>query len=73
MHSVVMIMAATLGSLTVGDLTLLQQLGFALATGMLVDTFLTRPLLLPAFVVLTGRTGKGSALGRAVDARPDGR
>jgi len=52
------IMAATLGSLMVGDLTLLVQLGFALSLGMLIDTFLVRPLLLPAFVVLTGRTGR---------------
>jgi len=49
------IMAATLGSLMVGDLMLLQQLGFALALGMLVDTFIVRPLLLPAFAILTHR------------------
>ena len=54
------IMAATLGSLMVGDLVLMVQLGFALALGMLIDTFVIRPLLLPAFAVLTGRTGKGS-------------
>ena len=52
------IMAATLGSLAAGDLVLLIQLGFSLALGMLIDTFIVRPLLLPAFVVLTGRTGK---------------
>jgi RND superfamily putative drug exporter len=53
------IMAATLGSLMAGkDLLLLIQLGFALALGMLIDTFVVRPLLLPAFAVLTGRTGK---------------
>lgn len=49
------IMAATLGSLMVGQLALLVQLGFALALGMLIDTFIVRPLLLPAFAVLTGR------------------
>ena len=53
-----LIMAATLGSLAAGRLVLLVQLGFALALGMLIDTFLVRPLLLPAFVALTGRTGK---------------
>jgi len=52
------IMAATLGSLAAGDLVLLIQLGFSLALGMLIDTFIVRPLLLPAFVALTGRTGK---------------
>lgn len=53
-----LIMAATLGSLMFGTLTLMRQLGFALAVGMLLDTFLVRPLLLPAFVALTGRTGR---------------
>ena len=53
-----LIMAATLGSLMVGDITLLVQLGFALSIGILLDTFIVRPLVLPAFAVLTGRTGK---------------
>ncbi len=47
-----LIMAATLGSMMAGDLKLLLQLGFAFALGMLVDTFIVRPLLLPAFAVL---------------------
>ena len=51
-----LIMAATLGSLMAGDVKMLQQLGFALALGMLIDTFVVRPLLLPSFIVLTGRT-----------------
>jgi RND superfamily putative drug exporter len=51
-----LIMAATLGSLMAGDVQTLIQLGFAFALGMLLDTFIVRPLLLPAFVVLTGRT-----------------
>lgn len=53
-----LIMAATLGSLMAGELGLLRQLGFAFAIGMLVDTFIVRPLLLPAFAVLIGRTGR---------------
>jgi len=57
-----LIMAATLGSLMAGDLQLLRQLGFALAAGMLIDTFLVRPLLLPAFAAKAGRTGKASNL-----------
>jgi RND superfamily putative drug exporter len=55
-----LIMAATLGSLMAGELKLLHELGFALAAGMLIDTFVTRPLLLPAFVAITGRTGKAA-------------
>ncbi|HOF17776.1 MAG TPA: MMPL family transporter [Phycisphaerae bacterium] len=56
------IMAATLGSLMAGDLKLLQQLGFAFAVGMLIDTFVVRPLLLPAFIAMTGRIGRVSGL-----------
>ena len=58
------IMAATLGSLMVGDLALLHQLGFSLALGMMIDTFVVRPLLLPAFAALTKRTGGRTALRR---------
>jgi uncharacterized membrane protein YdfJ with MMPL/SSD domain len=53
-----LIMAATLGSLMAGNLALLVQLGFAMALGMLIDTFVVRPLLLPSFAALTGKTGK---------------
>lgn len=55
------IMAATLGSVMAGDVTMLVQLGFAFALGMLIDTFVVRPLLLPAFIVLTKRTLKKAA------------
>jgi len=57
-----LIMAATLGSLMVGDMALLQQLGFAMALGMLIDSFIVRPLVLPAFIALTGRTGQKGSL-----------
>jgi len=52
------IMAATLGSLVAGELKLFVQMGVAMALGMLIDTFVVRPLLLPAFIALTGRTGR---------------
>jgi RND superfamily putative drug exporter len=57
-----LIMAATLGSLMVGDMALLKQLGFAMALGMLIDSFVVRPLVLPAFIALTGRTGQRGSL-----------
>ncbi len=50
-----LIMAATLGSLWAGRLELLQQLGFALAAGILIDTFIVRPLLIPSFYLLKTR------------------
>jgi RND superfamily putative drug exporter len=51
-----LIMAATLGSVMAGDVTLLVQLGFAFALGMLLDTFIVRPLLLPSLILISGRT-----------------
>jgi RND superfamily putative drug exporter len=50
-----LIMAATLGSLTAGGLELLRQLGVALALGMLLDTFIVRPLLMPSFWLCAAR------------------
>ncbi len=53
-----LIMAATLGSLWAGGLSLLRQLGFALALGILIDTFFVRPLLIPGFYLAFGRRGR---------------
>ena len=58
-----MALAATLGTIMAGDVQLLLQLGFAFALGMLIDTFIVRPLLLPSLIVLTGRTLQHAAVG----------
>ncbi|MCG3177776.1 MAG: hypothetical protein BIFFINMI_00096 [Phycisphaerae bacterium] len=50
-----LIMAATLGSLATSPLRLLQELGVAFILGLLIDTFLVRPLMVPAFVLLLKR------------------
>ncbi len=59
-----LIMAATLVSLAATGLPLLQELGFAFATGILLDTFVVRPLFVPAFFLLAerarGRTDSGT-------------
>ena len=53
------IMAATLGSLAATGLDLLQQLGVSFAIGILLDTFVVRPLLVPGFFFLRSRLLRG--------------
>jgi RND superfamily putative drug exporter len=49
------IMAGTFATLMLAGLGTLTQIGFALAFGVLVDTFLVRPFLVPAFTILCWR------------------
>ncbi len=50
-----LIMAGTFATLMLGGLSTLVQIGFALAFGVLVDTFVVRPFLVPAFTLWLGR------------------
>jgi RND superfamily putative drug exporter len=55
-----LIMAGTFATLMLGDLGTLKQIGFALAFGVLLDTFVVRPFLVPAFTLVFWRE-KGPA------------
>jgi RND superfamily putative drug exporter len=50
-----LIMAGTFGTLMLAGLGTLVQIGFALAFGVLLDTFVIRPFLVPAFTLLVWR------------------
>lgn len=57
-----LIMAGTFGTLMLAHLGTLVQTGFALAFGVLLDTFVVRPFLVPAFTLLVWRaTGETEA------------
>jgi RND superfamily putative drug exporter len=50
-----LIMAGTFATLMLGGLGTLVQIGFALAFGVLLDTFVIRPFMVPAFTLLVWR------------------
>ncbi|UCG16809.1 MAG: MMPL family transporter [Phycisphaerales bacterium] len=53
-----LIMAATLGSLAAGGPLFYRQLGFAFALGILLDTFVIRPVVVPACYLLGEAAGR---------------
>jgi len=61
------IMAGTFSALAAGTLEGLAQLGFALAFGVLLDTFVVRPIVVPAYLILLHQ-GWFGALGRFLGA-----
>jgi RND superfamily putative drug exporter len=53
-----LIMAGTFATLMLGGLGTLVQIGFALAFGVLLDTFIIRPFMVPAFTLMVWREKK---------------
>lgn len=56
-----LIMAGTFATLMLSGLSTLLQIGFALAVGVLIDTFIVRPFLVPAFAVVFWRDARNES------------
>jgi RND superfamily putative drug exporter len=52
-----LILAATFAMVAIIPLSTFRQIAFTMAAGLLIDTFLTRPVLTPAALTLLGRAG----------------
>jgi RND superfamily putative drug exporter len=67
-----MILAATFAMVAIIPLSTFRQMAFAMAVGLLIDTFVIRPVLTPAVLTLLGRTaGWPSRRIRTTAARTD--
>ncbi len=64
------IMAGTFASLLAGSLIELKQMGFALAFGVLLDTMVVRPILVPAYLILWEKWWGTSANERLRQSQP---
>ncbi len=68
MSSCGLIMAAAFASMMSGSLLVMKEFAVALSLGILIDTFLVRPLLVPAAILLTARWFSQSAPAGALRA-----
>lgn len=49
-----LIFAASISAMMIGDVLTLKQIGFTIGVGLLIDTFIVRTLVVPAFAALLG-------------------
>jgi RND superfamily putative drug exporter len=68
-----LIMAGTFASMAAGSLRGIAQLGFALALGVAIDTFIVRPILVPALMALTCRRAQRGIPTRSVSEGEGGK
>ncbi len=66
-----LIMAGTFATLMLAGLNTLSQIGFALAFGVLVDTFVVRPFLVPAFCMMLWRMQENEVVEDSVPEKVD--
>ena len=52
------IMAATCASMFAGSVMILKEFAVALSLGILIDTFIVRPLLVPSLILVAYRVGR---------------
>ena len=67
-----LVMAASFSRLLSNAVVELSELGFALVVGLLIDTFVVRPLLVPAIATLLGRWNWVWPFGRRAGQPPQG-
>ncbi|MGN6160537.1 MAG: MMPL family transporter [Marmoricola sp.] len=70
-----LIFAASIFAMMAGNVLTLQQLGFTIGMGLLLDTFIVRTLVVPAFATLMGRnlwwpSNRGGTRGARATAEP---